>query len=228
MSFLSDLIRFESGGGNVTNVHQSTSSGRARGYFQITDGTWQDFGRRAGVDFSEYPTAQSAPPALQAQVAGMIPLNRWDKRTLAKLTAAGHTFDVTKTLAENAAAHGEQMSAFTPTTTVEKGPFKGAEAGATIGQPLAPPDTSSLDQGLAGVFGDALGKASIGGGGGSSGGMSGSSELGDMNLAPTSAMVPAETGSDLAVSPLADVFALPAIGQANKLKPTNIAAKSWT
>jgi hypothetical protein len=228
MSFLTDLVRFESGGGNVTNVNQSTSSGRARGYFQITDGTWQDFGRRAGVDFAKYPTAQSAPPALQAQVAGMIPLNRWDRRTLAKLTAAGHTFDVTKTLAENAAAHGEQMSAFVPTTLVEKGPFKGSEAGVTLGQqPLTPPDTSSIDQSLAGVFGDALGKVSIGGeGGGSSGG--GSLPPGEQFSLPTpSATGPAPTpGAPPELSPLANLFALPTIGQ--PVPKLNIASKSWT
>jgi len=36
------LIRNESGGRNIPNVHQGTSSGQAQGYFQITEGTQMD------------------------------------------------------------------------------------------------------------------------------------------------------------------------------------------
>ena len=224
MSFLSDLIKFESGGKNVTNINQSTSSGRATGLFQITDGTWRDFGRRVGIDFTKYPTALSAPPELQAQVAGMIPLNRWDPITLRKLSAAGHKFDVNKTLAENAAALGEKM------TGDISGAFTGVSSEGSVGAPSAGTPMSGGSPGIASLLGNAFSGMSFGGSGGGGsigGGSADAAQLGGAaDLRTKSPDVPAgpplDTGKSLA---LADLFTPATIG---KQKPgMNIAAKSW-
>jgi hypothetical protein len=171
---LNDLIKFESGGRNITNVDATTSSGRARGFLQITDGTWRDAGRKFGVDFAQYPTAQSAPLELQLKVAESLPLKRWDPITLRKLTAAGHTFDVNKTLGENIAAQGGARSLSPETAnlgpaptgvtygkdTTAGGPFAGATAQASTG--TAPADgMSAFADSLASLFGGGQG----GGGG---------------------------------------------------------------
>jgi hypothetical protein len=242
MSFLSDLIRFESSGSNVTNTNQSTSSGRARGYFQITDGTWQDFGRRAGIDFSRYPTALSAPYHLQAQVASLIPLKRWDPITLRKLSAAGHKFDVNKTLGENLSALGENLAAG------EKGaPLPAASAVVTgAGQPkldYASPETPvpgatqpnagpGVGPDLASVFSNALGgsgagDASLGGGGSSGGGSLPPGEAFGLSYQSASDALP--PSPDPAMTPLADLFTLPTIGQPeSKLKSLRAAQAGLT
>ncbi len=110
--FIKTMMGRESyGGKNVSNVDATTSSGRARGYIQITDGTWKDFAPKAGVDLAKYPTALSAPLDVQMKVGGAIPLGRWDQSTLAALKAAGYTVDPNATLAENVAANGQTMIA---------------------------------------------------------------------------------------------------------------------
>src|SRR6185503_9794639 len=94
-TILGAMIRNESGGRNIPNVHQGTSSGQAQGYVQITTGTWRDFAPRAGVDLAKYPTPMKAadgspvPWEIQSKVAGIIPLKRWDESTIAKMRATG-------------------------------------------------------------------------------------------------------------------------------------------
>jgi hypothetical protein len=44
----------------------------ASGYYQIINGTWQQFAPQVGVDLNQYPTAMSAPQSVQTQVAGAI------------------------------------------------------------------------------------------------------------------------------------------------------------
>ena len=98
------LFQNESGGADVNNVHQSTTSGQAQGYFQITTGTWREFADAAGIDLREYPIAHGTPYSVQAQVASVIPLRRWDSSTIAAMRAAGGKLDLNKTLGENLAA----------------------------------------------------------------------------------------------------------------------------
>lgn len=88
---------------------QTTTSGHAQGAFQITTGTWREFASQAGVDLAAFPDAKSAPYAVQAQMANVIPLRRWDKTTIAKMQAAGGQLDVNKTLGQNLAANGEGL-----------------------------------------------------------------------------------------------------------------------
>lgn len=78
----------ESDDRNITGSGM-TSSGAPRGHYQITDGTWEDFAPKAGVNLSMYPTAQDAPKAMQASVAKKIPLSRWDPKTIAYLRSKG-------------------------------------------------------------------------------------------------------------------------------------------
>jgi len=246
MGWFSDFLGFESGNKNVTNERQSTSSGRARGFFQITDGTWKDWASKAGVNLAQYPTALDAPYHLQLAVAKNIPLKRWDPITLRRMSAKGHKFDVNKTLGENMAANGEtgetgaagskgaplpaaaavvtgagqpQLSYASPETPVP---------GAT--QPNVGPGSDHTGESLAGVFdGSALGDLSSGGGGGSSGGMSGGGGLGPMNLAVTPVTEGVAPNADPDLSRLAGLFTLPTIGYpGGKAKQErDIAMQSW-
>jgi hypothetical protein len=104
--FLSYLEQLESSGSNVPNTHQTTTSGQAQGYDQITTGTWQDFAPAAGVDLGKYPNALSAPQSVQRQVASTIPMHRWDPKTLNGLIKAGFTVDPNRTLGQNIALNG--------------------------------------------------------------------------------------------------------------------------
>jgi hypothetical protein len=70
--FLALLQQLESGGRNIPNATQGTSSGQAQGFEQITTGTWNQFAPSSGVDLHRYPTPISAPPEVQLQVAKNI------------------------------------------------------------------------------------------------------------------------------------------------------------
>ena len=121
-TILGAMIQNESGGRNIPNVHQGTSSGQAQGYVQITTGTWRDFAPRAGIDLRKYPTPMKAadgspvPWEIQSKVAGIIPLKRWDESTIAKMRATGKPIDPNRTLAENLAMNGESFADFVPGT----------------------------------------------------------------------------------------------------------------
>lgn len=77
---LDTISRDESGGRNIkqtaysgqginpsTGTHTAPSS--ASGLYQITDTTWRNWAPKVGVDLAQYPTAMSAPPAIQRKVA---------------------------------------------------------------------------------------------------------------------------------------------------------------
>jgi hypothetical protein len=67
MSFasLADLVKnYESGGNYSAQNPTSTASGA----YQFTNPTWQQYATQTGVDTSQYPTAASAPPAIQDAV----------------------------------------------------------------------------------------------------------------------------------------------------------------
>ena len=104
-SLLQALLRNESGGRNVANTTQGTSSGQAQGFFQITTGTWNDFG---GSAYAATPLEASYEQ--QADIASRIPLRRWDESTLAAMKATGKPIDPSRTLGENLAANGESFA----------------------------------------------------------------------------------------------------------------------
>ena len=99
--FLQALQHFESGGRNINNTTQGTSSGQAQGFNQITTGTWDEFG---GRKYASNP--QAATEEQQNAVAMQIPLKRWAPETLAYLEKQGFKLDRNATLAQNIAANG--------------------------------------------------------------------------------------------------------------------------
>jgi hypothetical protein len=108
--FLTTLQHFESGGRNIPNVHQGTSSGQAQGFNQITTGTWKEFG---GLAYA--PTPLQATQEQQNAIAAKIPLKRWAPETLAYLRNNGFTLNPNATLAENIAInHGTLGTAPSP------------------------------------------------------------------------------------------------------------------
>jgi uncharacterized protein (TIGR02594 family) len=67
-----DIIEYaESKGKNVPN-YKFGPGFTAQGYYQITNPTWRDHARAAGVDLSRYPTAMAAPKDVQRAVAADI------------------------------------------------------------------------------------------------------------------------------------------------------------
>jgi Transglycosylase-like domain len=111
--FLSTLQQFESGGRNIPNTTQGTSSGQAQGYNQITTGTWKEFG---GLAYA--PTPLQATQDQQNAIAAKIPLKRWAPETLNYLRNNGFTLNPNATLADNIAAnHGTLGTAPTPHST---------------------------------------------------------------------------------------------------------------
>lgn len=82
-----DIIAGNESGGSanpLTVVNpQNTSSGHATGLFQITTGTWAQYAPQAGVTTPQ----GEASAAEQAQVASVIPLNRWAPSTVAAVQA---------------------------------------------------------------------------------------------------------------------------------------------
>ena len=103
-TLLEALLRNESGGRNIANTTQGTSSGQAQGYFQITEGTWNDFG---GQQYAPNPMAASYEQ--QANIASKIPLKRWDPSTIAMMSATGKPIDTSRTLGENLTQNAESF-----------------------------------------------------------------------------------------------------------------------
>jgi hypothetical protein len=68
------ISQYESGNRNVLNASGpgGTPASTASGYYQITNGTWQDFAPKAGVSLKQYPTAMSAPQDVQQKVAALL------------------------------------------------------------------------------------------------------------------------------------------------------------
>jgi Transglycosylase-like domain len=131
MSFLSTLLKAESGGRNIpAGPGVMTNSGQPQGFFQITTGTWNEFG---GTQFS--PTPLRATYNQQAQIAQQIPLGRWDPNTIAALHAGGYSVNKNQTLGENLANNGETIYGIGP-------PGSGLEygqSGQALAEQYAPP-----------------------------------------------------------------------------------------
>jgi hypothetical protein len=113
-SLLGILFSAESGGQNIANTTQGTSSGQAQGFFQITTGTWGEFAPRAGVDTTQFPTPMSAPYPIQARVASTIPLARWDPKTISAIHAYYPNINTSATLGQNVAMSGGDFAANAP------------------------------------------------------------------------------------------------------------------
>jgi hypothetical protein len=189
-TLLAALLANESGGRNINNTTQGTSSGQAQGYFQITTGTWDEFG---GQKYA--PNPQAASYAEQAAIASQIPLRRWDSSTIARMRATGKQFDISKTFGQNLAANGESFSDFNPGTrqfAASKGSGTAPAPITAAGQAQAPQTAAPPSMGS--MIGQALGgMASPGGGGG-----------GGMNSAMMAQAAPAAPGPQMAFRAAAD------------------------
>lgn len=114
MTILGTILNRESGGRNVTqgnigDINNQTGD-LAQGYFQITNGTWRDFGGNA----TPYSSAIAAPYAVQRDVALNVPVSRWGDNTRNDLAAAGYVPLQGETLGQMLARYGEDPAATVP------------------------------------------------------------------------------------------------------------------
>jgi hypothetical protein len=114
VTILSTIMGVESSGGhnitqgNIGDINNRTGD-LAQGYFQITGGTWSQFGGGA----TGYNSALAAPYATQVQIAQNIPVSRWGPDTQAALGAAGYFPQRGETLGQMMSRYGEDPSATT-------------------------------------------------------------------------------------------------------------------
>lgn len=136
-TLLGALLQNESGGrnilqGDIGDINNRTGD-LAKGYFQITDATWRDFGGLA----TGYSRAIDAPYEVQAQVAGNIPLKRWGPNTIKAMQATGKPIDLNMTLGQNLAAQGESFGT---------APSGGATHAASVASPQDAIDAAGPNQ----------------------------------------------------------------------------------
>jgi len=140
-SSLAALVQnFESGGNYGAQSQTSTASGA----YQFINSTWQQFAPLAGVDLSQYPTAVSAPPAVQdsvfAATVGQVGLQPW--------TCAGCDTPLSNYLAANpSAASLPVLSTSSPATG----------SGTVTGTTTAGAGTSAPASGTTGAAGKSSG-----------------------------------------------------------------------
>ena len=119
------IAHAETGNRNIPQqIHdRNTDAGTpANGVFQFIDPTWRRQAPKAGVDIRQYPTAISAPPSVQAQVAAVTPLREWGPNTVAAVKARFPGIDVNRP---------------------PPGPYNGAAVGnAAVGSAPATPGTT--------------------------------------------------------------------------------------
>ena len=142
---LDALLRNESGGRNIANTDEGTSSGQAQGHFQITTGTWRDFG---GGKYA--PTPLGATYEQQADIASKIPLKRWDPSTIAAMRATGLPVNPNQTLGQNLGGNfdSSKYGLGVPGTGITSYP-KGQSNAAPL-----PPPTTIQDHPIAGIMAD--------------------------------------------------------------------------
>jgi hypothetical protein len=143
MTILSTIMGVESGGGrnivqgNIGDVNNRTGD-LAKGYFQITNATWAQFG---GLS-TGYTQANAAPYATQLQIAQNIPVARWGPDTQSALSSAGYSPTRGQTLGQLMSVNNESPSATTAAdgstvsgsgTTIANGPTDSSGTGDNSG-----------------------------------------------------------------------------------------------
>ena len=142
-SFMDALASIESGDKNIVSGTDKDSKGLtlaqggnpaeiSQGNFQINTPTWRDFAKQGGVDVNQYPNAMSAPRAVQAQVASVIPFNRFGPRTQTLMRSRFGPLDTSQTVG---ALAGTPALTFNPNTA---GPRVGGTA--TVAAPPPNPN----------------------------------------------------------------------------------------
>lgn len=142
-SQLDIIAHVETGNRNIPQaIHDiNTEKGTpAQGNFQFITPTWQRQAPKAGVDINKYPTAMSAPPSVQAQVAAVTPIREWGPNTVAALKARYPGLDTSKppTGPYNGAAVGgaPAMAAPAPAATGARPSFADAAQRGDVGAML--------------------------------------------------------------------------------------------
>jgi Transglycosylase-like domain len=202
-TLLQALFANESAGKNVDNTTQGTSSGQAQGYFQITTGTWDEFG---GKKFADVP--HDATYEQQAEIASQIPLHRWDHTTIDRMRATGLPVDTSKTLGQNLALNNEKTSDFNPKDRSYKPPT--TEVAANTSAPSTTPAQPTLGSMLGSAFADLEG----GGGGGY---FSSGSQFADPEDVPSSPSLAAQTNFTASSNPVPAQFSGGAPGLGSQL-----------
>lgn len=145
-SILSTIMRVESGGRNVpqslgtrdvNNNYGRGGGDPAQGFYQITGGTWRDFGGGK----TEFKSAIDAPYPVQLQIAQNIPVARWGPATQEALKSAGYEPQPGETLGQMLARYNED-----PTVTRPED-VGGSSAGGTSAPAPAPP-AGGFDQNI--------------------------------------------------------------------------------
>ena len=148
---INTLVGQESGGGqNIVSRTDADSHGLtlaqggnpdeiSSGYFQIQNhgprGTWQTYGRQAGIDLNKYPTPRSAPIDVQWKVASLIPIGQWGHDTQVRLRQRGFNYNPNTPLGQVAQANGGVNLATAPGTT----PTGGTKTPNPGGNDITPP-----------------------------------------------------------------------------------------
>jgi hypothetical protein len=155
--FVDALVKQESGGGqNIVSKTDKDSQGRtlaqggnpneiSQGYFQIQNhpgGTWQTYGRQAGIDLNKYPSPRSAPLDVQWQVAQKIPIGQWGPATKAILRQKFGNFDPNMPFGQVAAQFGPAGGRLAAQTPSRKQPAWAQSAPPVAAIPNTVPVTS--------------------------------------------------------------------------------------
>ena len=146
-SFLDTLASVESGDKNIVSNTDKDSNGLtlaqggnpaeiSQGHFQISTPTWHDFAGPAGVDVNQYPNAMSAPRAVQAQVASVIPFNRFGPRTQTLMASRFGPLDTSQTVGTLA---GTPALTFNPDTAGPRAATATASSDQLPVPPIPPP-----------------------------------------------------------------------------------------
>ena len=146
-SFMDALANIESGDKNIVSNTDKDSKGLtlaqggnpaeiSQGNFQISTPTWHDFAGQAGVDVNLYPNAMRAPRAVQAQVASVIPFNRFGPRTQTLMASRFGPLDTSKTVG---ALAGTPALAFDPNSAGPRAATATASSDQLPVPPIPPP-----------------------------------------------------------------------------------------
>lgn len=144
-TILSTIMRGESGGRNVTQGNIGDINNRtgdlAQGYYQITGGTWNDFGGGK----TGYKSALDAPYDVQVQIAQNIPVQRWGPNTQAALKRAGYEPQPGETLGQMLVRYKEDPTGTKPEDVGGSSAYTGGNPDSAV---PAPPATGLLAGGL--------------------------------------------------------------------------------
>jgi hypothetical protein len=148
---LSDLVKNFESGGNYTAVNPTSS---ASGAYQFTNPTWAQYAGQIGVDTSQYPTAASAPPAVQDAVFNQAV----SQRGLGDWTCPGCNAPLTQYVASNDVSQLPVSSTYNGASTIPAGDTTGQGYGSngvvidpTTGEPIG--GGSQIGTGVGGASG---------------------------------------------------------------------------